>query len=178
MRIVRTVADVRAAVHDARSQGSSVGLVPTMGALHDGHLSLVRRARAENELVVVSLFVNPTQFGPAEDLDSYPRDEAGDAELVGPLPQPLGADLDAEHGVDDEHGRLAHPQGPERVRDERRLAGRVDEVDLHIPPLERRERGGDRSRQGSGKGQDVRRRRIASFPGLLHVRASAGPRHT
>ena len=55
MRIVRTVADVRAAVRDARSQGASVGLVPTMGALHDGHLSLIRRARDENGLVVVSL---------------------------------------------------------------------------------------------------------------------------
>ena len=71
-------------------------------------------------------------------------DEAGDAELLRALPQPLRADLDAEHAVDDEHGRLADPQRAERVGDERRLAGRVDEVDLHVPPLERRERGGDR----------------------------------
>ena len=89
MRIVRTVAEVRAAVRDARARGESVGLVPTMGALHEGHLSLIRRARAENDLVVVSLFVNPTQFGPNEDLAAYPRDETRDAELA----QGAGADL-------------------------------------------------------------------------------------
>lgn len=82
MRIVRTVAEVRAAVREARSGGATIGLVPTMGALHEGHLSLVRRARDESGLVVVSLFVNPAQFGPHEDLAAYPRDEARDAELA------------------------------------------------------------------------------------------------
>lgn len=82
MRIVRTVADLRAAVARARADGHSIGLVPTMGAFHDGHLSLMRRARAENGCVVVSLFVNPTQFGPSEDLTAYPRDESRDAELA------------------------------------------------------------------------------------------------
>ncbi|MFE7843747.1 pantoate--beta-alanine ligase [Microbacterium sp. NPDC057407] len=82
MRIVRTVAELRAAVARARADGHSIGLVPTMGAFHDGHLSLMRRARAENGCVVVSLFVNPTQFGPSEDLAAYPRDESRDAALA------------------------------------------------------------------------------------------------
>ena len=82
MRIVRTSAEIRALVADARRKNLTVGLVPTMGALHEGHLSHVRRARDENDLVVVSIFVNPLQFGPSEDLDAYPRDEAGDARLL------------------------------------------------------------------------------------------------
>lgn len=79
MRILRTIAEVRATVREARSAGRSVGLVPTMGAFHDGHLSLMAAARAQHDLVVVSLFVNPTQFGANEDLGSYPRDEQADA---------------------------------------------------------------------------------------------------
>ncbi|MGB3730460.1 pantoate--beta-alanine ligase [Microbacterium sp.] len=82
MKIIRTVDGVREAVREARAQGGTVGLVPTMGAFHAGHLSLMQAARAANDLVVVSLFVNPTQFGPTEDLDAYPRDEARDAELA------------------------------------------------------------------------------------------------
>lgn len=82
MRIVRTIEDVRSAVRDARTVGKLVALVPTMGAFHEGHISLMRQARSENDLVVVSLFVNPAQFGPNEDLLAYPRDEEKDAALA------------------------------------------------------------------------------------------------
>jgi pantoate--beta-alanine ligase len=87
--IVRTVAELRARVRIWRAGGERVGLVPTMGALHDGHLSLVRRALADCERVVVTLFVNPKQFGPHEDFARYPRDEAADAAKLGAA----GADL-------------------------------------------------------------------------------------
>src|SRR3954447_10777959 len=79
---LRTKAELRAALEPARRQGLAIGLVPTMGYLHEGHLSLIRAARAECDLVVMSLFVNPTQFGPGEDLDRYPRDEERDLRLA------------------------------------------------------------------------------------------------
>src|SRR3954471_9494929 len=80
---LRTKAELRAALAGARREGQTIGLVPTMGYLHEGHLSLIRAARAECDLVVMSLFVNPTQFAAGEDLDRYPRDEERDLRLAG-----------------------------------------------------------------------------------------------
>lgn len=80
--IVRTVADLRAVVRDWRRQGFTVGFVPTMGALHEGHLGLVVEALRRTDRVVTSVFVNPTQFAAHEDLGTYPRQEARDAELL------------------------------------------------------------------------------------------------
>lgn len=77
-RLIDAVAEMRAACDDARRSGRSVGLVPTMGYLHAGHRSLMRAAHAATDLVVVTIFVNPLQFGPGEDLDRYPRDLRGD----------------------------------------------------------------------------------------------------
>jgi pantoate--beta-alanine ligase len=89
VKLVRAKAELRAALAPARREGCSIGLVPTMGFLHEGHLSLLRAAQAECDLVVMSLFVNPAQFGPGEDLDRYPRDEERDLRLAGEA----GADL-------------------------------------------------------------------------------------
>ncbi len=82
MRVIESIDDIKVATGSARCDGKTVGFVPTMGFLHEGHLSLMRAARAENYLVVVSLFVNPTQFGPNEDFERYPRDRNQDVELA------------------------------------------------------------------------------------------------
>lgn len=89
MKVESTVAAVRAQVKEWRKEGLSVGLVPTMGYLHEGHASLIQAARAGNDKVVVSIFVNPMQFGPTEDLASYPRDLAKDSALC----ENFGVDL-------------------------------------------------------------------------------------
>jgi len=82
LEIVRTIADLRSHIASWRSTGARVGLVPTMGALHDGHLALVKTARAECERVVATIFVNPKQFAPNEDLDAYPRREEADLAML------------------------------------------------------------------------------------------------
>ncbi len=89
MRTLRTVSELRAALAPARRDGHSIGLVPTMGALHEGHLALLARAREECDVVVVTLFVNPAQFDEQSDLDRYPRDEDRDARLA----EQAGADM-------------------------------------------------------------------------------------
>ena len=83
MKIVKTVDEVKAIVKGWRQEGLTVGLVPTMGFLHAGHQSLIAKSVEQNDRTVVSVFVNPIQFGPNEDLEAYPRDLNRDAELCG-----------------------------------------------------------------------------------------------
>ena len=82
MIIIRTVRELQAAMQQHRGQGQSIGLVPTMGALHQGHLSLMNRAREDNDIVVASVFVNPTQFNNPDDLRTYPRTEEADCQAM------------------------------------------------------------------------------------------------
>jgi pantoate--beta-alanine ligase len=106
VRVVATIAELRAACDSARAEGRRVGLVPTMGAFHAGHRSLMRAARDDCDFVVVSLFVNPTQFGAHEDLDGYPRDLEGDAGVAATL----GVDVLFAPAVEE-----MYPEGPTRT---------------------------------------------------------------
>ena len=89
MKVTKTVKETRDLIKNWKREGKTIGLVPTMGFLHEGHASLIKRCREENDIVVVSDFVNPTQFGPTEDLEAYPRDFKRDSELC----ESLGADV-------------------------------------------------------------------------------------
>ncbi|MGN1267877.1 MAG: pantoate--beta-alanine ligase [Dorea sp.] len=89
MQVTKTVEETRKLIKEWKREGKSIGLVPTMGFLHEGHGSLIKKCREENDIVVVSDFVNPTQFGPTEDLEAYPRDFERDSQLC----ESLGADL-------------------------------------------------------------------------------------
>ncbi len=82
MKICKTIAELKKKIKEIKNEGKTVGFVPTMGYLHEGHLSLMRQARKENDFVIISIFVNPTQFEPNEDLATYPRDLQRDVELA------------------------------------------------------------------------------------------------
>jgi pantoate--beta-alanine ligase len=127
MITLERIVEVRARCDEVRRAGQTVGLVPTMGYLHEGHLALLRAARAECDVVVMSLFVNPTQFGPGEDLESYPRDERRDLDLA------------AEAGVDLVFAPAVAEVYPEGFSSRIEVGGKLTEV------LD-----GDRSRRGPG----------------------------
>ena len=101
MQVTKTIKSTREQIREWKKAGHSIGLVPTMGFLHEGHASLIRKCREENDKVVVSVFVNPTQFGPNEDLEDYPRDFERDCALC----ESIGADL------------IFHPEPEEMYQD-------------------------------------------------------------
>lgn len=117
MQIVRTIEELRHALAPSRRAGRRIGLVPTMGYLHKGHLELVRRARADNDVTVVSIFVNPLQFGANEDLNKYPRDLERDAALL----REAGVDYVFAPGVSD-----MYPRPMQTVVDVPALGGQME----------------------------------------------------
>lgn len=106
MLILQTVIELKEWVRDTKKAGNTIGLVPTMGFLHEGHLSLVEKAKAENDKVVMSIFVNPAQFGPNEDFDRYPRDLKRDQELA----EGAGTDVIFAPSVDEMYPRESQIQ--------------------------------------------------------------------
>ncbi len=112
MKICRSIKEIRESVSSEKKAGKSIGLVPTMGALHEGHLSLIRKAKSHSDVVVVSVFVNPTQFGPNEDFNSYPRQLNEDAEIC------------EKEGVD----YIFAPDASEMYSNERYIRFEIDEL--------------------------------------------------
>lgn len=117
MKQVSAIAEVRAFLENYRQAGKTIGFVPTMGALHEGHLALIRQAKAGNDLCVASIFVNPTQFNNREDLDKYPRNLAADAKLL----EREGCDLLFAPGVEE-----IYPEGEQNLL--KMELGRLDKV--------------------------------------------------
>lgn len=117
MQKITTISALRAALAEPRRQGASIGFVPTMGYLHGGHMKLVSEARAANDVVVVSIFVNPLQFGPTEDLARYPRDLERDTAML----KDAGVDFLFAPGVDD-----MYPQPMKTVVDVPELGGQLE----------------------------------------------------
>jgi len=111
MKTVRTIADLRAAVAGWRRDGARVGLVPTMGGLHEGHLSLIRLARERADHVIATLFVNPAQFAPNEDFGAYPRDETADKEMLSSAGAGLLYAPDISEVYPDGHATKVHVEG-------------------------------------------------------------------
>ena len=117
MRVIRAIGELREDLRQLAATGRSVGFVPTMGYLHSGHMELVKRARAENEVVVASIFVNPLQFGPNEDLARYPRDLPRDSDML----EEAGVDILFAPGVED-----MYPRPMETVVDVPGLGGELE----------------------------------------------------
>lgn len=113
--VLRTRAELRATLAGARAEGRAIGFVPTMGAFHDGHLSLMRLAARDGALVVVSLFVNPTQFAPTEDLTKYPRDEARDLAMAAGAGAHVVFAPNVNEIYPDGFGTSIHVDGPTRT---------------------------------------------------------------
>lgn len=112
MDIIKSIGDLRKAVRNARSAGRTIGVVPTMGYLHEGHLSLMRRARQENDLVVATVFVNPTQFGPNEDFEAYPRNAQRDLDLMQAEDVDIAFIPEADDLYPDGYATYVEVQGP------------------------------------------------------------------
>jgi pantoate--beta-alanine ligase len=123
MQIIKKADDLRLAVSDARKNGKTIGFVPTMGALHRGHISLVKRSKEETGFTVVSIFVNPSQFGPKEDFNKYPRDIEKDSSLL----EKAGVDLlffpDASEIYPDGFSTWVEPGEPAKILEGERRPG-------------------------------------------------------